>query len=110
MRSRRCMAMSASRLSSLSMNSVADAVSALLDLPGEPWLPGLAPLLVESSRSWRGFDGGRSYGTARWVVGDPAGSREVAGKVVIAGHETLVEILPKGVAGRFGRLVLARTV
>jgi HEXXH motif-containing protein len=92
------------------MSSIADAVSALLNVPGEPWLPGLASLLVENSRSWRDFERARSYGTARWVAGDPAGPREVAGDVVIAGHKTLVEILPDVLAQRFGRLAPARTV
>ncbi len=102
--------MYASQSSSRCVNSVVDAVSAALDRPGEPWLPGLASLLVASSPSWRDFDGGRTYGTARWMAGDPAGSRQVEGDLVIAGHKALVEILPEGLAGRFNHLALARTV
>jgi HEXXH motif-containing protein len=92
------------------VNSVADAVFAALDRPGEPWLPGLASLLVANSAPWRDFDEGRAYGTARWVAGDPASSRHVAGKITIARHEALVEILPEVLAERFGHLAPARSV
>lgn len=92
------------------MNSLADAASAALDRTGEPWLPGLARLLVSSCPSWRDFEGGGSYGTVRWMTGDPAGSREVAGNIAIAGHGVLVEILPEGLTERFNPLALVRTV
>ena len=44
------------------------------------------------------------------MTGDPAGSREVAGNIAIAGHGVLVEILPEGLTERFNPLALVRTV
>lgn len=44
------------------------------------------------------------------MAGDPAGPRDVAAEITIAGHGALVEILPERLAGRFGHLEHARTV
>lgn len=102
--------MSALRLSYPSVNSIADAVSAALGSPGEPWLPRLASLLAESSSAWTAFDKGCAYGTARWLAADPAGIRDLVGETAIAGHPVLVEILPKALEGSFDHLSPARIV
>ena len=104
------MAMSVLVSSSRSVNSVAEGIEGALAGSGEPWLPGLAGLLVDAFPLSPAFEGGRAYGTARWVLSDPTGPRDVAGEVAIARHCALVEILPEELAGRFGHLAPARTV
>jgi hypothetical protein len=98
--------MNATPSSSHSPRVIAEAISEWIDRDVEPWFPSMSPALVAGSPAWQLIGDARAYGTARWMSGNTDGPRNVVGKLLIGGHEVLVEILPDALEQRFNHLTL----
>lgn len=97
--------MNATQSSSHSPRVIAESISGWIDRDVEPWFPSMSPSLVAGSSAWQSMDA-RAYGTARWMSSNPDGPRNAVGKMLIGGHDVLVEILPDELDQRFSHLTL----